>query len=135
MAVKKNVCRGIAFLRQFLNSLVPSIWECYAQCLTTQGQFIGESEEGFAFANGSLCGVLENGDANAKPLHNFSLFPFYFCLGAMLHEFEIPDFFYRIAKDLKTRKKSRGSGAVYFCLGGMPHIWRSLLVALGLLPR
>jgi hypothetical protein len=48
------------------------IWECYAQNLTTQGQFISESEEGSAFANGGLCGVLGNGGANAKPLQIFT---------------------------------------------------------------
>jgi hypothetical protein len=53
------------------------IWECYAQHLTTQGQAIGEGEEGFAFANGGLCGVLGNVGANAKPLQ---FFPFTFLL-------------------------------------------------------
>ena len=80
---KNNICRGRAFPRQFLNSQFPLIWECYAQHLTTQGQAIGESEEGSAFANGGLCGVLGNGGANAKPLQIFFLLPFYFCLGAM----------------------------------------------------
>ncbi|WP_126388371.1 hypothetical protein [Pseudanabaena sp. ABRG5-3] len=44
------------------------------QYLTTQGQAIGEGEEGSAFANGGLCGVLGNGGANAK---NLQIFPFY----------------------------------------------------------
>ena len=76
---KNNVGRGIAFPQQFLNSQDSSIWECYAQHLTTQGQAIGESEEGSAFANGGLCGVFGNGGANAKPLQFFSflLLPFY----------------------------------------------------------
>jgi len=77
-------CRGIAFPQQFLNSQVPSIWECFAQYLTTQGQFISESEEGSAFANGDLCGVLRNGGANAKPLQDlpftFLLFPCRRCI-------------------------------------------------------
>jgi hypothetical protein len=33
---------------------------------------IGEGEEGSAFANGGLCGVLGNGGANAKPLQIFT---------------------------------------------------------------
>jgi hypothetical protein len=41
--------------------------------LTTQGQFICESEEGFAFANGSLCGEFKNDGANVKPLQVRSL--------------------------------------------------------------
>jgi hypothetical protein len=50
------------------------VWECSAQHLTTQGQFIGEGEEGSAFANGDVCGVLGNGGANAKPLQIFTFF-------------------------------------------------------------
>ena len=53
------------------------VWECFAQYLTTQGQAIGESEEGSAFANGGLYGVLGNCGANAKPLQ---IFPFTFLL-------------------------------------------------------
>ncbi len=40
--------RGKAFPQKFINFQVLSIWECFTLNLTTQGQFIGESGEGFA---------------------------------------------------------------------------------------
>ena len=42
--------------------------ECFAQNLATQGLFVGESEEGLAFANGDFGGELRSIAANAKPL-------------------------------------------------------------------
>ncbi len=61
--------RGIALPQPSINFKIPLIWECFAHNLTTQGQFIGESEEGSAFANKYGHGVLRNCGANAKPLH------------------------------------------------------------------
>ncbi|GBO55767.1 hypothetical protein APA_3917 [Pseudanabaena sp. lw0831] len=43
--------RGQAFPQKFISSQILSIRECFTLNLTTQGQFIGESEEGFVFAN------------------------------------------------------------------------------------
>jgi hypothetical protein len=54
------------------------------QYLTTQEQAIGGSEEGSAFANGGLCGVLGNGGANAKSLQIF-LFTFLLDKPVCLH--------------------------------------------------
>ena len=68
-------------------------WECSAQYLTTQGQFIDEGEEGFAFANGGLCGVLGNGGANAKPLQDF---PFTFLLFPRLYATHLSLFISRV---------------------------------------
>jgi len=67
-----NIRRCIAFPRQFLNSHVPLIWECFAQYLTTQGQENGESEEGFASANGDVCGAL----CQKTTIFSFYLFTF-----------------------------------------------------------
>ncbi|MFZ4730272.1 MAG: hypothetical protein ACOYMQ_16635 [Pseudanabaena sp.] len=61
--------RGIAFPQPSINFKIPLIWECFAHNLTTQGQFIGESEEGSAFANKYGRGEFANCGANAKPLH------------------------------------------------------------------
>jgi hypothetical protein len=44
-------CRGKAFPQEFINFQVSLIWECFTLNLTTQGQFIDESGEGFTFAN------------------------------------------------------------------------------------
>jgi hypothetical protein len=43
-------CRGKAFPQEFINFQILSIRECFTLNLTTQGQFIGESGEGFTFA-------------------------------------------------------------------------------------
>ncbi|MBD2152679.1 hypothetical protein H6F44_21525 [Pseudanabaena sp. FACHB-1277] len=39
-------CRGIAFPQRFMILPIPFIWECSALNLATQGQAIGEGEEG-----------------------------------------------------------------------------------------
>jgi hypothetical protein len=61
--------RGKAFPQSSINFKIPLIWECFAHNRTTQGQFIGESEEGSAFANRDCRGEFTNCGANAKPLH------------------------------------------------------------------
>ncbi len=43
-------------------------WECYALNLKPLGQFVGESEEGLAFANGDFGGEFRSIAANTKPL-------------------------------------------------------------------
>jgi len=58
-----KICRDEAFPKQLINFKTISIWECFAQNLRKsladpkpQGQFIGYSEEGLAFADGDFDG-------------------------------------------------------------------------------
>lgn len=54
---------------------VTSIWECYAQNLKPQGQFVCESEEGLAFAHRGFGGEVRDSGANAKPLRYLHYLP------------------------------------------------------------
>jgi len=51
---------------------IPFIGECSAQHLATQGQFIGESEEGWAFAEQYFGEEFGNCGANAQPLQGYA---------------------------------------------------------------
>jgi hypothetical protein len=62
--------------------------ECFAQNLATQGQFVGESEEGLAFANGDFGGEFRSIAANAKPLRylHYKIFALSRCSAGSEHK-------------------------------------------------
>lgn len=71
---------GKAFQQEFMVLHVTLNRECFAQKLAKQGQFVGDSKEGLAFANSDFGGGSRSIAANAKPLrylhYKIFLFPY-----------------------------------------------------------